>query len=194
MGAERCTRDSARNECGEGEEAHRKAAARLAPKDPECITTIKGGEDERLPCATCGQRAVAEEPHHRPAIEGADLFEDDARGECRCARRKFCDQFGCCSIFKGSSRCSKFGNAPLPLALNDDKAVTELLGINLNGRAGACDKELHAAHCAFKFAPGVALAPEDALTTIDKWTVIPIVKRLRRIDAPLSRQVAVLPN
>ena len=147
-----------------------------------------------MPCATCGQLPVAEEPHHRPAIEGADLLQDDARGECRCARRKFCDQSGCCSLFKGASRCDEFGNAPFPLALNDDKAVAEQLGINFNGRARACDEKRYVAHCAFKFAPGVTFAHEDALATIDKWTVILIVKRFSRINAPLYGEVAVFTN
>jgi hypothetical protein len=186
--------EHASDERRQGEEAHRKAAARFAPEDSKRITTIKGGEDERLPRTTCGQRAVAEEPHHRPAIEGADLLQDDARGECWRVRRKFCDQCGCCSLPKGASRCDELGNAPFPLALNNDKAVAEQLGINFNGRAGACDEKLHAAHCAFKFAPGVAFAHEDALATIDQWTVILIVKRFSRINAPLYGEVAVFTN
>ena len=164
------------------------------PQDAERLTPIECGEDERLPSATRGERAVTEQPRGGAAIERADLLQDYARAGRWCCGGELCHERCALRVLVVAVRCGELRHAPIPLPFNDDESITKVRRINSERVITITNDERDAAHHALNLAPCRPICNQDAFASVDEWSVTLIFERLSGINVAAHRKVVPVAN
>jgi hypothetical protein len=164
------------------------------PQDAERLTPIECGEDERLPSATRGERAVTEQPRGGAAIERADLLQDYARAGRWCCGGELCHERCALRVLVVAVRCGELRHAPIPLPFNDDESITKVRRINSERVIAITNDERDAAHHALNLAPCRSICNQHTFASVDEWSVTLIFKRLSGVNVAAHRKVVPVAN
>ena len=164
------------------------------PQDAERLTSIECGEDERLSGATCGERAVTQQPRGGAAIERADLLQDYARAGRWCCGGELCHERCALRVLVVAVRCGELRHAPIPLPFNHHESITKVRRINSERVITITNDERDAAHHALNLAPCRSICNQDAFASVDERAVTLIFKRLSGVNVAAHRKVVPVAN